>query len=184
MINYNDYTKNNSKVRTGLVKDNLNIKTKRSGVVLYTKYADTIYFCFGRDSKTHDLSDFGGRTENSESAVDAAIREFQEETLGVFKLEKDDILESFCIYDRDSMVIMVRIDESPNTINDVFNEKAKNIIKNKESDIDLEICGMVWIDFYDMMVCLHTSNPIKRTGVFFHRLELLFRKVKNIHLEL
>lgn len=176
-MNYNDYSNNNGKPKTGSVKDSLFIKTKRAGIILYTSYSDIVYLCLGRDSRTHEFSDFGGRSEKGEFAVDTALREFHEETVNAFRIDKEDIMDSLCVYDRDSMVIFVRVLENPNTMCTLFNKKVETCKKP-------EVCGLVWIDFFNLTLCLHSASKGNPSGLIFNRLEMLLKKTKDLHIEL
>ena len=62
------------------------IRPRRAGVIIYTVSNGRLYFAMGLDSNTHDLTDFGGTVEyeTDENAVKGALREFSEETLGIF----------------------------------------------------------------------------------------------------
>lgn len=62
------------------------IKTSRSAVVPYVFDESTgeLYFLFGIDAKTHDITDLGGGVKRYEYALNAGLREFREETKDVF----------------------------------------------------------------------------------------------------
>jgi len=72
---------------------------KRSGVIPYsvTPYGKII-FCFGLD-RSGDISDWGGRIEDGETPILAAIRELKEESLGYFCLEEVELERSINIID-------------------------------------------------------------------------------------
>ncbi len=65
------------------------IKTIRCGVIPYTIYRDSmgihrLLFLFARDKLTKELGDFGGGVKKDEFSLMAGMREFCEETHGVF----------------------------------------------------------------------------------------------------
>lgn len=164
-----------------LVKDLDLIKTRgitRGGVVLYTRWNEELYLIFAKDSFTHDITDFGGikskRLDNS--IVDTALREFDEETLGIFqKLTPEDVQDSVCVYDHDTLIILIRIDLDPNEICKKFNEKAKKFEIKK-----LEVCSIFPIKFHDFISCMTVPAANAKSNVFYHRTESLLRKIDNI----
>ena len=57
----------------------------RAGVIPYVVVGSQIMFCLGVDRETSDLTDFGGGFKDSDgSPLGAALREFKEESKGVF----------------------------------------------------------------------------------------------------
>ena len=79
----------------------------RSGVIPYKKLSNgNNEFCFGIDSKHLSVGSFSGSLKKGESVVDAGLREFSEESLGVFDIiDKKDIMNCIAVYD-DLQVIM------------------------------------------------------------------------------
>lgn len=62
-----------------------NFKTQRAGVIPYfIDLNGNISFLLARHSTSKELGDFGGGVRKNESALSAAFREFDEETLGIF----------------------------------------------------------------------------------------------------
>jgi len=71
---------------------------KRSGVVLWSKTREgTTISCFGIDSRSGDLSDWGGSVEKGETIYEAACRELKEESLGLININADVVAMSTCI---------------------------------------------------------------------------------------
>jgi hypothetical protein len=64
---------------------------KRSGVMPYTIRHGTIYYCLFRHTESGELGDAGGGVKSLETAREAAVREWMEESKGAFKeiLEKN-----------------------------------------------------------------------------------------------
>jgi ADP-ribose pyrophosphatase YjhB (NUDIX family) len=102
-------------VKTHLRHVNLrNVRPARAGIIFYTEYQGRILYCFGKDTKTGELTDFGGGVKyksRGEDAVDGALREFQEETLGIFvNIEKSVVIRhSKVLYNKETMIILVRM---------------------------------------------------------------------------
>ena len=64
-------------------------KQLRAGVIVYVEipgqHKSQLFFCLGLDQRTGDITDFGGGvTKKDPTALHAALREFHEETLGIF----------------------------------------------------------------------------------------------------
>lgn len=62
-------------------------KPVRAGVIPYTVAFNHVYFLMGVDRGSGELTDFGGGIKNGESTIQAALREFREETCGLFGSE-------------------------------------------------------------------------------------------------
>lgn len=63
-----------------------NIYVDRCGVICYYVDSDNeIHFLLGKDRETKQLTDFGGRAYKNENALQTTIREFYEESRGIFK---------------------------------------------------------------------------------------------------
>lgn len=60
------------------------IKTVRSGVIPYRVVNDKLEFLFGRDTKYHEYTDFGGGIKRYEYALNGGLREFKEESSNIF----------------------------------------------------------------------------------------------------
>lgn len=59
-------------------------RTRRTSVVPYIKSEDKIHFLFGIDKTYREMTDFGGGVKKDETLIQAAHREFHEETKGIF----------------------------------------------------------------------------------------------------
>ena len=90
------------------------LRNRRSGCILYTVPAIGDYsFVFGVDTRSNDLTDFGGSFEEDqdESCVSAACRELYEESLGVIDIrDRIDVLDFPCLWDDQSFIMFVQLD--------------------------------------------------------------------------
>lgn len=97
----------------------------RAGVIPYVVIGNRVMFCLGVDKETQELTDFGGGVrENDGDAVTAALREFREESKGVFgeeNYQKEAYTNSLCLVKQFSwrnkpnqhmMIILQQVDES------------------------------------------------------------------------
>lgn len=161
--------------------DKENVKPKRAGVILYTVYNTATYFGFGLDSVSHDLTDFAGHIdyELDKNVIDGALREFNEETLGIFdNVTSDVVADCPVIYDKQNLLIFVHVDIHPNIISSKLNSKFKQEIE-KDPKIMPEVCGITWLSFLDLQSCINTNkkvlffkvkNLLKKAGDFWHLL--------------
>src|SRR5258708_15542441 len=90
---------------------NLNVvKPQRGGFILYTKKWNEIYFGLGIDTITGEITDWAGGISYKEgydkNVIDGAIREFTEETLGIFgTITYEDVEECLAIYNSSNLII-------------------------------------------------------------------------------
>ena len=66
----------------------------------------------GIDSKTKELTDFGGGVSYKKDAnvIVGALREYNEETLSVYPLSINDVQDSVALYDECCLVIFKKVD--------------------------------------------------------------------------
>src|SRR5579885_778662 len=79
------------------------VRPYRSGIIPYIVTKGNVYFAFGEHTETGDLTDFGGgvKMRSGEDALSGALREFQQESLGVFGTFSDndlDVLSANLVY--------------------------------------------------------------------------------------
>src|SRR5438132_13197355 len=88
------------------------IKPVRAGVILYTIVEDQVLFGLGVDSKTGELTDFGGgiKYKLDKDPIGGALREFHEETLNIFsKINRSMIGDCLTLFDERIMIIFVGV---------------------------------------------------------------------------
>ncbi|HSW75825.1 MAG TPA: NUDIX hydrolase [Candidatus Saccharimonadales bacterium] len=113
----------------------------RAGVIIYTIVKNRLLFGFGLDAVYNQLTDFaGGITKKDKNIISAALREFCEETLGVFcNINIQKIQKAPVLYDKHHVVILLYTNEDIDDINNKFHE-YKKYHKGK-----IEISNIVWI---------------------------------------
>lgn len=117
------------------------VKPCRAGVIPYINTNKGLVFAFGLDTQYRELTDFGGGVsyKKDKTAVFGALREFKEESLGVFgDFIPKNVSNSFVIYNAEVMILFHQVDVEPETINKQFHEK----LKNEENP---EVCDIVWL---------------------------------------
>lgn len=147
------------------------VKPQRAGVIIYTVINGAIYFCLGLDSKTHDLTDFGGGVvyKTDGNVVSGALREFTEETLDIFEtITIEDIKQCPVIYDENNLIIFIHMNIDPDTTCFVFHEKYKKIVagsNTKRKYREPEVCGFTWLTWEEF------QHSIKEKGIMFSRVQ-------------
>ena len=102
-VKYNDYKKP--------------IIQSRGGIIPFTIVNGKIVICTGKDRKFGEITDFGGKAKYNENAIQAAFREFHEETCNVFQelnMSEEEMIKkignSFILLSMKTLIIFVRLD--------------------------------------------------------------------------
>jgi len=132
------------------------LRPARAGVVPYIIKEDNLLFAFGLDSKFRELTDFGGGVsyKRDKTAVVGALREFREESLGVFEdLDPKDVGECFVMYNTNMMIVFLPVDVNPKEKNKLFHEKLK------EEEIP-EVCDIIWLSEKELNESLNLKSRL------------------------
>lgn len=82
----------------------------RCGILPFISINNQLYICFGKDLKSGDYTDFGGSIHKDEQPLHCAIREFYEETRGVFgRLKIEDLFLCNCLYNKKMLIVLIDI---------------------------------------------------------------------------
>jgi len=161
------------------------VRPQRAGIIIYTVKDGVVYLGWGLDSRSHDLTDFGGRVEYETdlNAVQGALREFNEETLQIFNLITiKDIERCPVIYDNNNMIIFIHMMIDPDEVDMSFsrkyteivteNQKIRSEMKNNGTSnrdirrvLDPEVCGTTWLTWEEF------QSSILEKGVIFSRVQ-------------
>ena len=164
--------------------NNLNlecVKPQRAGVIIYTVVEGATYFGLGLDSRTHDLTDFGGGViyKKDHNVIKGALREFEEETLQIFeKIIPDDIKKCPVIYDEQNLIIFIHMEIDPDAVCYNFNTRYNEIIElinvgTKKKMRDPEVCGITWLNWEDF------QKAIKNEGIMFSRVQRFLNRAED-----
>jgi hypothetical protein len=154
------------------------VKPQRAGIIIYTIDGRSTYFGLGLDAKSHDLTDFAGQViyVKDLDVIHGAIREFEEETLGIFdKITADDIKSCPVIYDRNNLIIFVHMDVDPNATCIAFNNKYKHVISQTEGKRcrEPEVCGITWLTWEEF------QDSINQKGIIFSRVQKFLAQAED-----
>ena len=113
----------------------------RSGVIVYRRLNDEYIFGLGIDTQSGDITDFGGGVQHQDNLpIVVGLREFTEETLGVFgHFSAEEVIKSLVIYSDSLMIMFLHLDFNFNAINKLFDYRRKKI---KHTEID----KLIWFD--------------------------------------
>lgn len=160
------YNKIRKVIKTTVQSINLKyVQPTRAGIIIYTVYNNAVYFGLGLDSKTHDLTDFGGtvKYKMDGDVVKGALREFTEETLDIFEpITPNELKHCPVLYDNDNCIIFMHVGVTPDIVSKAYNNKFRTVKDTTEP----EICGITWLTWEDF------SNSIKSKGVLYERVRL------------
>jgi hypothetical protein len=118
----------------------------RAGVIPFTVYERRIYFLLGIDRRTRELTDFGGGIKSSETIADAAFREFNEETIKIFKsVNKDHIKQSPAVTNsaKNTAIFFLRV--NPEWLNLAETEFIRCQKQYKDVKKYNELIGVKWV---------------------------------------
>ncbi|KAM9989484.1 hypothetical protein ACTFIY_005516 [Dictyostelium cf. discoideum] len=156
-----------------------------AGIFPYTVFNDKIYLLIGYERRGY--SDFGGYREGmSESTLECACREFSEETLGCFSMNKDSrgsidgVIESTIIL---STILNNKELHTSGLVNKVLNPRNQyemfvcpvnrflrrnefkytyDLNRNKSIEYQIECTekrDIYWIDIDSIIISVETDNP-------------------------
>lgn len=83
-----------------LALDLARTRIKRCGVLPYVVHEGRVWFLWAVDKKTGELTDFGGGIKEWETALEGGLREYREESRGVFsQISLNDAVDKLCLFD-------------------------------------------------------------------------------------
>lgn len=156
----------------------IKIRCSRIGIIPYVKRKDGIHFMMGIDARTGDICDFGGRINKDETNIQAAIREFMEETHQI--LDPHELKPMSCaVFDkRNSICILfceIDLSKRPH-----FYENSKKLFHTSPFEEEVqEMNDIVWLTTDEMIKNIY-SYPTK----FWNRVKFALRNSADFNDEL
>lgn len=145
------------------MKENQN----RAGVIPYIIYkGKKVMFCMGIDRISRDLTDFGGKVEIKDAnPVYGGLREFKEESLGVFgEFIIGDVSNDIVLYNDNMMIMFVKLEVDPRIVTEQFKQKIRQICNPEVSDI-------VWLHKEELLSLI--------SGKCYYGYKVIYSRVKN-----
>ncbi len=114
-------------------------KQRRSGVIVYTMYKGQIYFLAGIDTASGNITDFGGGIKlKEETPLTGGLREFVEESCGIFgNIKENDVLDQIVIYTKDLVIMFIHINFNIDRAMTEFNYRISKITNPEVSGLIL-----------------------------------------------
>ena len=164
-----------------------------AGVLPYTIQSGEVFFLLGKDTRDGLLSDYGGKCEPEDRGIPlkTAIREFNEESLGMFgsvesMTEMMSRTKYFTMYSRTltgnsytMYVVRVPYHHLQPKMFDTFHSflKASSAVKH----FYLEKCQICWVSQQRLLRSVSSSHdPLKLRPVFKQTLLKNIRAIQNI----
>lgn len=154
------------------------VKPQRAGIILYTNIQNERFFGLGVDTQSKELTDFGGGIKYSKDkdVVKGALREFHEETLGLFKDIKEEQLDDCIVMYNHYMLIIFKyisidsIDIVQANFLILYQKMVeKHLLKTPE------VCEIKWLkqsEFKQAICC---------RGGMFSRVQNFLQKARNFY---
>lgn len=136
-------------------------KTNRGGVIPYTIYNGKVYYLLAKHLETGELGDFGGGIKKNEFSLNGAIREFAEESNGIFSstyASPNDFLDKIALVDGNKMaIIFAPVDNKwlKGASTSFINRKSPK----KGSD---EISEIIWINETSFLAMVNEKRQMGR----------------------
>lgn len=107
-----------------------NQKQKRAGVVIYGTYGDTMVFMLGIDTNSGNITDFGGGIKlKYETPLEGGLREFVEESLGVFgDIKENELADQIMVYTEDIMIVFIHFKIDFKEIMNIFSQRLNQLL--------------------------------------------------------
>ncbi len=134
-------------------------RSQRAGAIVYTIITGELKFCLGIDQNFGNITDFGGHVQSTtdKTAVAGGLREYYEETLGVFgEFTPDQVADCLVAYRHDMMIMFIHLDVDPEAASQAFDKRS---LKALELEIlELEIRKLIWLTREDLFQLIKNSN--------------------------
>lgn len=140
-------------------------RIRRGGVLFYTIMDRKLYICFGRDSKTNELTDFGGQRLDKETIVQCAVREGNEESRCSFGKIGTSIHTYGCLYNSEMLIILIPVPSSLKKDSVLNFEKCINLDEKAYRDDGTlrrsyrEMKELVWLSEEEILKNLFSLDP-------------------------
>lgn len=136
--------------------------SERGGVILMTRHGGCVNYGLGTDRLTNELTDFGGKIHSFENSIVGALREFTEETLGIFNTPSlEEIQNCMVIHNEYMLIIFILVEIDPIDICSAFGRALSQ--SKKEPEVS-SIMFFTKDRFVDMLH--HTRNVYSKLAWF------------------
>jgi hypothetical protein len=144
------------------------VRPLRAGVIVYSlQKSGKLLFCMAVDRKTSEITDFGGGVSYKKDKTTAAgaLREFTEESLGVFgKFHPSSLDNCVVVYNNNMAIFFLPIQCSPVDVTHTFTVRYR---KEKSN----EVSSLAWMDKSGLLRYLFSEK------IFYIRVSKLLQPV-------
>jgi hypothetical protein len=149
------------------------IHLDRCGFIPYVITEEGVFVLLAKHGASQELGDFGGGVRKDESSIQAGLREFYEETLGIFDLTKEDVGGNIAILNRKETMAIIFTPVSP-----IWLAKARTNFLEKVRDLkssNEEITDVVWVSF-EAFIRLIYGGKIRGQNVMWSKIQRFFKE--------
>lgn len=114
------------------------LKPNRAGAIVYTIHKGRVYFIGGIDTKSGEFTDFAGGIsyKTDSNALSGGLREFMEESLGIFgDISVEEIGECITVYDQSNLIIFLPLKMNINAIYTEFINRLRYFPQPEVKDL-------------------------------------------------
>lgn len=130
-----------------------NSKFIRAGIIPIVKQGNTTFFGFGVENGIAAIGDFGGHKENTDcDALDAAIREYREESLNAFgEITRDLLQDCYVLEGLDTAEILFPVSGPLYQYTIKFHE----LVGNNEQH---EVQNVIWLSRKQLLIAIDSQE--------------------------
>lgn len=140
-----------------------NPKYIRAGIIPFVQQGELRFFAFGVENGVAAIGDFGGHREvKDRDALDAAIREYYEEALGVFGDVTRDKLQNYYVLEGNDTVEILLPVPGP------FYQYTENFHQLVGNNIDHEIQSIVWLTRRQLLTAIDSQETAYEGTKIYH----------------
>ena len=141
----------------------------RAGVIPYIVNKGRLYILLARDRKTMEICDFGGGVKKYENCFEGALREFNEETCGIFskEIDVDDLKYSIAVCNSKNTHVIFFVRINPDWYYFAINKFHKTIKYTTKLE-KLENDTIFWVE-HDDFIRLFQDTKSKKVWFYFKR---------------
>lgn len=148
-------------------------KIKRAGIVVYTWKRSRCYFGLGIDKRSGDISDFGGYRKRTDlNCLVTALREFEEESLGIYgEFTTEQLEQCYGLCDDITLMIFLRVNIDPRFAIKLY----KNAVIKEPAP---EMSRIIWLDINNFLKLISKDHP---KYILYSRIrDILIEKITQI----
>jgi len=132
-------------------------KTPRASVMPYIVMDKEIYFLLARDKRSGDLTDIGGGVKKFECSLLGCIREFKEETSGIY----GKLYDNYNNFEMDVAVYNSKMSVLFVSLSKTFFEDTKNLFEKHKAE-NIEVSELLWVTEAKFLELLNLRQEFRK----------------------